>query len=73
MLIFAQLPSGVPERADEIVETVKANPALAAMLIGVGILTAIVFVWGLTKQVFKAALFGGLLSVAAWYWYFNVR
>ena len=36
-------------------------------------LTAAVFVWGIMKQAIKAAIFGGVLSVAAWFWYFNVR
>ena len=70
---LAQIPDGVPERAGEIVDKVKADPALAALLIGVGVLTAALFVWGMFKQVFKAAIFGGLLSVATWYWYFNIR
>jgi hypothetical protein len=66
-------PITIPERAEEIVDTVKANPTLAAILIGVGLLTLAVFVWGMMKQVFKAAIFGGLLSAAAWFWYFNIR
>jgi hypothetical protein len=70
---WAQIPITIPENADEIIETVKANPALLAVLIGVGVLTAFVFVWGIMKQAIKAAIFGGLLSAAAWYWYFNIR
>lgn len=66
-------PITIPERAEEIVEQVKANPVLASILIGVGILTAGVFVWGMLKQVIKAAVFGGILSAAAWFWYFNIR
>lgn len=68
-----QIPITIPENAEEIVDTVKANPVLAAVLIGVGLLTAFVFVWGIMKQAMKAAVFGGLLSAAAWYWYFNIR
>jgi hypothetical protein len=71
--LFAQIPITVPERAEEIVDKVKANPTLLAILIGVGVLTAAVFVWGIMKQAIKAAIFGGVLSAAAWFWYFNVR
>ena len=42
-------------------------------LIVVGVLTLGLFIWGVVKQVFKAALFGGLASAATWYWYFNIR
>ena len=71
--LLAQIPITVPERAGEIVDQVKANPTLLAILIGVGVLTAVVFMWGIMKQAIKAVIFGGLLSVAAWIWYFNVR
>ncbi|HLA68024.1 MAG TPA: hypothetical protein VJP05_11110 [Acidimicrobiia bacterium] len=70
---LAQIPTDFPERAGQIVDQVKANPVLLAMLIGVGVITAAIFLWGITKQAFKAAIFGGLLSVGAWYWYFKVR
>ena len=66
-------PITIPERAEEIVDTVKANPVLAAVLIGVGVLTLAVFVWGMMKQAVKAAIFGGVLSAVAWFWYFNIR
>lgn len=68
-----QIPITIPENANEIIETVKANPVLLAALIGVGVLTAFVFVWGIMKQAIKAAIFGGVLSVGAWFWYFNIR
>lgn len=62
----------VPD-VDSTLETVKANPTLMAILIGVGVLTAVIFVWGLFKHAVKAAVIGGLLSAGAWYWYFNIR
>ncbi|HLE38284.1 MAG TPA: hypothetical protein VJA44_01330 [Acidimicrobiia bacterium] len=71
--LLAQIPITVPDGTDEIVDQVKSNPVLLAILIGVGVLTAAVFVWGIMKQGIKAVIFGGLLSAAAWFWYFNVR
>jgi hypothetical protein len=67
------IPEDVRERADEIIDTVKADPTLLAILVVVGILTLGIFLWGITKQVFKAALFAGLASAGIWYWYFNIR
>lgn len=65
------------ERLNDVVDTVKAeaeaNPVFLGILIGIGALTALVFLWGIAKHAFKAALFGGLLSAGAWVWYFNLR
>lgn len=72
-MFLAQIPITIPENAGEIVDRVKADPVLAAFLIGVGLLTAAIFVWGIMKQAIKAAIFAGLASVGVWYWYFNVR
>lgn len=68
-----QIPITIRDNANEIIDTVKANPALLAVLIGVGVLTAFVFAWGIMKQAIKAIIFGGVLSVGAWIWYFNIR
>ena len=81
MLRFAQVPDEivdrVPEdvrdRVGEIAETVEADPVLAAILIGVGVVTALIFFWGVVKQAFKAAIVGAILSAGAWYWYFDIR
>ncbi|MCH7583559.1 MAG: hypothetical protein IH941_00175 [Acidobacteria bacterium] len=67
------VPEDVRERADEIIETVKADPTLLAILVAIGVATLALFVWGLTKQVFRAAIFAGLASAGVWYWYFNIR
>ncbi len=67
------VPEDVRERADEIIDTVKADPTLLAILLAVGVATLALFVWGMTKQVFKAAIFAGLASAGVWYWYFNIR
>ena len=71
--IVDRIPDDIRERSTEIVDTVKANPTLLTILVVVGILTALLFVWGVVRQIFKAALFGGLASAAVWYWYFNIR
>ena len=71
--IVDRIPDDLKERGTEIVETVKANPTLLTALIIIGVLTAFVFLWGVIKQIFKAAVFGGLASAGAWYWYFNIR
>ena len=70
---FLQTDDLVPEQIGDVVEAAKADPVLAGALIVVGVATMALFVWGMTKQVFKAAIFAGLASAGVWYWYFNVR
>ncbi len=67
------VPEDVRERADELIDTVKADPTLLAILLAVGVATLALFVWGVTKQVFRAAIFAGLASAGVWYWYFNIQ
>ncbi len=68
-----QLVEQGKETIGQIVDAAKADPVLLAVLIGVGALTAFIFVFGIAKQFFKAAIVAGLLSVGVWYWYFNIR
>jgi membrane associated rhomboid family serine protease len=68
-----ELIDQLPEEIQQGIETVKADPVLMWILIGVGVLTALIFVVGIIKHAFKAAVFGAVLSVAAWIWYFNIR
>jgi len=67
--IVAQLPEDVQQG----IETVKASPVLMWTLVAVGVLTALIFVFGILKHAVKAAVIGAVLSVAAWIWYFNIR
>jgi hypothetical protein len=72
-LLAQTIPPDLQQRGEEIVDTVKANPVLMWTLVGVGALTALVFLFGILKHAFKAAIFGAILSVGAWIWYFNIR
>jgi len=68
-----QIVDQLPDEVQEGIETVKANPVLMWTLVAVGALTALIFVGGIIKHAVKAAVFGAVLSVAAWIWYFNIR
>ena len=71
--LAAQVPDGFSQQTGEIVDRARENPTLAGILLVIGLLAIVVFFWGIVKQAFKAALFAGVLGVAAWFWYFNVR
>lgn len=68
-----QIPDDLAERAGELVEQVKANPVLLGILVVIGVITAVIFLFGVVKQSIKALLVGGALSAAAWFWFFNLR
>ena len=71
--VVDQLPTGVADRIpDGLLEGASANPVLTVILIGVGVLAVVIFLWGLVKSAFKAAFFAGVIGAAAWYWYFNI-
>ncbi len=71
--VVDQLPEGVADRIpDGLLESASANPVLAAILIGVGVLAVVIFVFGIVKSAFKAAFFAGVIGAAAWYWYFYI-
>ena len=68
-----ELVDQLPGEIKQGIETVKANPTLMWVLVGIGALTALIFVFGIIRHAIKAAVIGAVLSVAAWIWYFNIR
>ncbi len=80
MLYWLQVPDTLVERGEEfleqgreMLETAKAEPLLLAVLIGLSVLAAVVFFWGMAKRLFKSAIIAGVLGAGAWYWYFNIH
>ena len=70
--VIDRLPESVTDRIpSDLLDAASANPTLTAILIGVGVLAALVFVWGVVKSAWKAAFFAAVVGGAAWFWYFN--
>jgi len=65
--------SDIVDQGRQLVDAAKDDPVLAGVLIGIGVITAGIVVFGLVKQLFKAAFIAALLSAGAWFWYFNIR
>jgi hypothetical protein len=65
--IADRIPEGVVTWGGEVIDQVKDSPVLLTAVAVVGILTAMLVVFGILKRSFKAAVIGGLLSVAASY------
>ncbi len=72
--VIDRLPESVVDRIpDHLLEAVGADPLLAGILVGVGALAVVVFLWGVVKSAWKAAFFAVVVGGAAWFWYFNIR
>ena len=72
--VVDRLPESVADKIpDGLLEAVGANPVLAGLLIAIGGLALLGFVYGIMKAAWKAAFFAGILGAAAWFWYFNIR
>ena len=72
--VVDRLPDSVADRIpDGLLEAVGADPVLAGLLIAIGGLALVGFVYGIVKAAWKAAFFAGILGAAAWFWYFNIR
>lgn len=65
--IADRIPEGVATWGGEIIDQVKESPVLLTAVAVVGIITALLVVFGIMKRSLKAAVIGGLLSVAASY------
>ena len=69
-----QLPTSVTDRIpDGLLESASADPLLAAILIGVGALAVLVFLFGVFKSAFKAAFLAAVVGGGAWIWYFSIQ
>ena len=70
--ILDRLPDTVVDRIPtEFLDVASSNPALTAILVIVGLLAIVGFMYGVAKSAFKAALFFGVIAAGAWFWFFN--
>jgi hypothetical protein len=68
--IAQNVPEEVQQTARDIAQRFRDDPAFMWTLVAVGVITAVLFIWLLVKQAFKAAIVGALLCAGAWYWFF---
>ncbi len=72
--VVDRLPAGIADRIPEgLLASASADPLLTTILIVVGVLAIVGFLYGIVKSAFKAALFAAVVGGGAWYWYFNIR
>ncbi len=72
--LIDQLPVSVTDRIPAgLLESASADPVLAAILIGVGALAVLIFLFGVFKSAFKAAFLAAVVGGGAWIWYFSIQ
>ena len=64
LLLLAQVTETIDEARNVFLENTTLIVALGA--------TALVG-WWIFKKIFKLALYAGIVGLAAWFWYFNIR
>ena len=70
--VVSELPQSIQDKIPEgLFEAAAANPALTRVLLIIGILAVIGFVFGVIKSAVKWMLYSAIVGVAAWYFFFQ--
>ncbi len=70
--VVSELPQSIQDRIPEgLLEAASSNPAFTRVLLIIGILAVIGFVFGVVKSAVKWMLYSAILGVAAWYFFFQ--
>ena len=68
--VVNRLPDSIADRIPA--GFLESTPEFVWVLLAIGALAVVVFLWGIVKSAWKAAFFAAILGVAAFLWYFNV-
>lgn len=70
--VVDSLPASIQDKIpDGLLEAASSNPALTRVLLAIGIIAAIGFVFGVIKRAVKWMIYSALVGVAAWYFFFQ--
>ena len=70
--IFDSLPGAVQDRIPEgLLEAASSNPAFTRVLLIIGVLAVIGFIFGVIKSAIKWMIYSAIVGVAAWYFFFQ--
>lgn len=70
--VFDSLPSAVQDQIPEgLLEAASSNPTFTKVLVVVGVLAAIGFIFGVVKHAVKWMMYSAVLGVGAWYFFFQ--
>lgn len=70
--VVSQLPSSIQDKIpDGLLEAASSNPTFQKVLLALGVLAVLGFVYGIIKSAVKWMLISGILAVGAWYFFFQ--
>ena len=70
--VVSELPTSIQDKIPEgLLDAASSNPTLTMILLVVGILAVIGFVFGVIKSAVKLMLYSAIAGVAAWYFFFQ--
>ena len=70
--IVSQLPASVQDKIPEgLLEAASSNSTFQKVLLAIGVLAVLGFVYGIVKSAVKWMFVSGILAVGAWYFFFQ--
>ncbi len=70
--VVAELPQSIQDKIPEgLLEAAASNPAFTRILLVIGILAVIAFIFGVIRSAVKWMLYSAIVGVAAWYFFFQ--
>ena len=71
--VVSELPQSIQDRIPEgLLEVASSNPTFTRVLLIIGILAVVGFVFGVIKSAVKWMLYSAILGVVAWYFFFQM-
>ncbi len=71
--VVSDLPASIQDKIPEgLLEAASSNPTFTKVLLVIGVLAIIGFIFGVIKSAVKWMLYSAILGVAAWYFFFQM-
>ena len=71
--VVSDLPASIQDKIPEgLLEAASSNPTFTKVLLAIGILAVIGFVFGVIKSAVKWMMYSAILGVVAWYFFFQM-
>lgn len=70
--VVSDLPASIQDKIPEgLLEAASSNPTFTKVLLAIGVLAVIGFVFGVIKSAVKWMMYSAIIGVAAWYFFFQ--
>jgi hypothetical protein len=70
--VFSELPASIQDKIpDGLLEAASSSSTLSKVLLAIGLLAVVGFVFGVIKSAVKWMIYSAILGVAAWYFFFQ--